>query len=83
VLTGIISTIRVYYSLGDAVLAPVTAALPNDNGGGGQLQIGILKKPTGETKDIVHQGFQAANFEESQIYGGIFVEESAKGCVSL
>ncbi|KAF3066591.1 hypothetical protein GL218_09047 [Daldinia childiae] len=54
----------------------------NDNSGGGQYQIGILKKPTG-TSDVVNSGYQETGIEEGQIYGGIFLEDSADGCVSL
>jgi hypothetical protein len=82
-LTRNSSTIQVYYSAADAPLQAVTGQLPNDNAGGGQLQVGLLKKPTGDTKDVVHAGFQEKNFEESLVYGGIFVENSENGCVSL
>lgn len=56
--------------------------MSNDNSGGGQYQIGILKKPTG-TSDVVNAGFQESNLNEGQIYGGLFIEDSANGCVSL
>jgi hypothetical protein len=58
--------------------------MPNDNAGGGQLQIGIAKKPT-ETKTVVFDGFQELIplRGEGQIYGGIFVEKSDQGCISL
>lgn len=61
---------------------PSRAAFANDNSGGGQYQFGILKKPTG-TSDVVNSGYQEANIDEGQIYGGIFVEDSSNGCVSL
>lgn len=48
----------------------------------GQYQIGILKKPTG-TSDVTNSGYQEAPFEEGLIYGGIFVEDSSDGCISL
>ncbi|KAH7076966.1 hypothetical protein BKA63DRAFT_293988 [Paraphoma chrysanthemicola] len=79
------STIRVFYSLGNAPLRPVTRALPNDNSGGGQLQLGIAKKPT-ETKTVVFDGYQEKIRirGEGQIYGGVFVEGGGeKECVSL
>ena len=62
----------------------VTHALPNENGGGGQLQIGIAKKPT-ETQTVVFDGYQEfiPLRGEGQIYGGIFVEKSDGGCTSL
>jgi hypothetical protein len=50
--------------------------------GGGQFQLGILKKPTGSS-DVVNSGYQEKNLKEGQIYGGIFLEDSADGCVSL
>lgn len=50
--------------------------------GGGQFQLGILKKPTGST-DVVNNGFQSKDLKEGQIYGGVFLEDSVDGCVSL
>ncbi|KAI8631973.1 hypothetical protein F5Y19DRAFT_381459 [Xylariaceae sp. FL1651] len=76
------NTLQVYYSKNDDPLKAVTSALSNDNSGGGQYQIGILKKPTG-TSDVVNSGYQEKNLNEGQIYGGLFLEDSAGGCVSL
>ncbi|KAI0854168.1 hypothetical protein F5Y00DRAFT_222447 [Daldinia vernicosa] len=76
------NTLQVYYSKDDEPLEAVTEALQNDNSGGGQYQIGILKKPTG-TSDVVNSGYQETGIKEGQIYGGIFLEDSADGCVSL
>ncbi|KAI1749451.1 hypothetical protein F4782DRAFT_303784 [Xylaria castorea] len=76
------NTLRVYYSKNDEPLKSVTSALSNDNSGGGQYQIGILKKPTGSS-DVVNEGYQEKNLNEGQIYGGLFLEDSANGCVSL
>ncbi|KAI1198728.1 hypothetical protein F5X97DRAFT_298681 [Nemania serpens] len=76
------NTLRVYYSKNDEPLKSVTSALYNDNSGGGQYQIGILKKPTG-TSDVVNSGYQEKNLNEGQVYGGLFLEDSAGGCVSL
>ncbi|KAI1383591.1 uncharacterized protein F4822DRAFT_421092 [Hypoxylon trugodes] len=76
------NTLQVYYSKDDEPLKAVTDALQNDNSGGGQYQIGLLKKPTG-TSDVVNSGFQETGINEGQIYGGIFLEDSADGCVSL
>ncbi|KZL79966.1 hypothetical protein CI238_09667 [Colletotrichum incanum] len=76
------NTMQVFFSEGNDPLKPVTEVLPNDNSGGGALQIGILKKPT-ETKTVVFDGFQESNLNEGQILGGIFVENSANGCISL
>ncbi|KAI1456605.1 hypothetical protein F4805DRAFT_221406 [Annulohypoxylon moriforme] len=76
------NTLQVYYSKDDEPLKAVTDALANDNSGEGQYQIGILKKPTG-TSDVVNSGFQETGIDEGQIYGGIFLEDSANGCISL
>jgi len=78
------STIKVFYSKGNAPLKAVTGALPNGNAGGGQLQIGVAKKPT-ETETVVFDGYQEKIKlrGEGQIYGGIFVEKSDGGCISL
>jgi hypothetical protein len=50
--------------------------------GGGQFQLGILKKPTG-SNDVVNSGYQEKNLNEGQVYGGVFLEDSVDGCVSL
>ncbi|KAI2640789.1 hypothetical protein GGS26DRAFT_539797 [Hypomontagnella submonticulosa] len=76
------NTLQVYYSKNDEPLKAVTSALSNNNAGGGQYQIGILKKPTG-TSDVVNSGYQEKGIKEGQIYGGIFLEDSANACVSL
>ncbi|KAK1448660.1 hypothetical protein CMEL01_07975 [Colletotrichum melonis] len=76
------NTIQVFFSEGNDPLKSVTEVLPNNNVGGGALQIGLLKKPT-ETRTVVNDGFQESNLNEGQILGGIFVENSANGCVSL
>lgn len=56
--------------------------MANDNSGEGQYQIGILKKPTG-TSDVVNAGYQESGIHEGLIYGGLFIENSADGCISL
>lgn len=76
------STIQAFYSQGCKPLRAVTKPIANDNSGRGQYQIGILKKPTG-TDDVVNSGFQASNLNEGLIYGGIFIEDSKNGCVSV
>ncbi|KAG8161117.1 hypothetical protein KVR01_009381 [Diaporthe batatas] len=75
------NTLQVYFSEGAAPLKAVSEVLPNDNSGGGALQIGLLKKPT-ETKTVVFDGYQESHLNEGQIYGGLFVENSADNCVS-
>ncbi|KAH7381753.1 hypothetical protein BKA64DRAFT_647293 [Cadophora sp. MPI-SDFR-AT-0126] len=76
------NTIQVFYSTRYDKLKAVTEALPNDNTGGGQYQIGVLKKPT-ETESVVFDGYQESNIDEGQIYGGIFIESSEKECISM
>jgi hypothetical protein len=77
----ICSTLQVFYSTGYDALKAVTRPLQNDNSGGGQFQIGILKKPT-ETVSVVYDGYQERHIYEGQVYGGIFIEDSSNGCVS-
>jgi hypothetical protein len=79
---GLNSTLQVYYSKGNDPLRAVTGKVSNDNTGEGQFQIGMLKKPTG-TSDVVNSGYQESNLNEGQIYGGIFIEDSTNGCISL
>lgn len=76
------STLQVHYSQGNHPLQAVTSRLANNNTGGGQFQVGILKKPT-ETTSVVYDGFQEEGIYEGQIYGGVFIEDSAKGCISI
>ncbi|RYO19843.1 hypothetical protein AA0113_g7514 [Alternaria arborescens] len=72
----------IFYSAGQAPLKQVAGPLTVNLQGGGQYQMGILKKPTG-TSDVANAGFQEANLDEGQIYGGLFLEDSINGCVSL
>ncbi|GAB1310786.1 Glycoside hydrolase 131 catalytic N-terminal domain-containing protein [Madurella fahalii] len=76
------NTLQVYYSQGDEPLKSVTSVVSNNNAGEGQYQIGLLKKPTG-TSDVVNSGYQESNLNEGLIYGSLFVEDSAGGCISL
>lgn len=41
----------------------------------------MLKKPTG-TDAVVNSGYQESGIDECQIYGGVFIEDSAGGCIS-
>ncbi|KAF1995527.1 glycoside hydrolase family 131 protein [Amniculicola lignicola CBS 123094] len=74
--------VQVYYSLGQAELKSVAGPTSANLAGGGQFQIGILKKPTGSS-DVVNTGYQSKNLNEGQIYGGVFLEDSTNNCVSL
>ncbi|KAM5367629.1 hypothetical protein ACJZ2D_009910 [Fusarium nematophilum] len=76
------STIQAFYSEGRKPLREATKPISNDNSGRGQYQMGILKKPTG-TDDVVNSGFQESGLNEGLIYGGLFIEDSKDGCVSL
>ncbi|PVI07429.1 glycoside hydrolase family 131 protein [Periconia macrospinosa] len=76
-------TLQVFYSKGNEKLKAGTEKLKNDNSGGGQLQLGIAKKPT-ETNTVVFDGYQESiRGSEGQIYGGVFVEDSSNGCLSV
>ncbi|KAK1542246.1 hypothetical protein CPAR01_05633 [Colletotrichum paranaense] len=76
------NTIQIWHSAGNNPLARQGGVVPVDLAGDGQYQIGILKKPTG-TDDVVNSGYQSSNLNEGLIYGGIFIEDSANGCVSI
>jgi hypothetical protein len=74
--------LTIYYSKANEKLQRVAGPLTTDLSGGGQFQMGILKKPTG-TSDVVNGGYQSSNLNEGQIYGGLFLEDSMDGCISL
>lgn len=75
------SLIQGWYSSGLEPLEEAFAPVTNDNSGDGQYQLGILKKPTG-TDDVVNGGYQESPVDEGLIYGGVFLEDSAGGCIS-
>lgn len=77
------STTQVFFSKGNEPLKAVSKAEPNDVSGGGQFHFGCLKKGVGKVKDVVREGIQEPNINEGVIYGGIFMEDSANGCISL
>ena len=77
------STTQVFFSTGDDALAAVTDAIQNDVSGQGQFHFGVLKKPVGGVGDITKNGFQPDAIDEAVVFGGIFQEDSADGCVSL
>ncbi|KFA69030.1 hypothetical protein S40285_08453 [Stachybotrys chlorohalonatus IBT 40285] len=76
-------TTQIFYSQDQAQLQSVTDILANDLSGQGQYHIGLLKKPTGSDGDITREGFQSSGINEAVLYGGIFLEDSADGCLSL
>ena len=75
------SQVSIYYSIGNSELSEVVTNKTVNIAGGGQFQLGMLKKPTG-TSDVANAGYQSPNLNEGQIYGGIFLEDFANGCVS-
>jgi len=75
------NTMKVYYSQAQERLQAVTREFPNANDGWGRFELGIMKKSTG-AKDMWRDGFHESNIHESQIYGGIFIEDSYDGCFS-
>lgn len=79
---NLFSETTIFYSAGQQELRQVAGPLSVNLAGLGQFQMGILKKPTG-TSDVANAGFQEANLDEGQIYGGLFLEDSSSGCVSL
>jgi len=75
------NTMKVWYSKTEEPLQAVTKELPNNNDNWGRFEIGVMKKSTG-AKDMWRDGFHESNIHESQIYGGIFIEDSSNGCFS-
>jgi len=76
--------VEVLYSKGDAQLKRKTGFLANDLTKLGQYHVGALKKPTGPGGiDVTKEGFQEAGIREGVIYGGVFIEDSSSGCVSV
>ncbi|KAH6649442.1 hypothetical protein F5144DRAFT_588157 [Chaetomium tenue] len=76
-------TTQVFFSTGDDALVAVTDVLQNDVSGQGQFHFGVLKKPVGGVGDITKNGFQPDAIDEAVVFGGIFQEDSADGCISL
>ncbi|KDQ17241.1 hypothetical protein BOTBODRAFT_64267 [Botryobasidium botryosum FD-172 SS1] len=75
----------VYYSKGYEPLKKVAGPFSNDNSNGGQFHFGFLKLPTGpDGIDVAHTGYQERiKGAEGLIYGGIFIEDSSDGCITL
>jgi hypothetical protein len=68
---------------GTDVLVKQTDALPNDLSGNGALHFGLNKNPTDPGADVLRTGFQEEGITEGIVYGGIFVEDSADGTLTL
>jgi len=78
------NTLTVYYSKESEPLQRVVGPAFNNNTGGGQFHVGLLKEPTGPLGiDVLTQGFQESPLNEGMIFGGVFIENSANGCVTL
>ncbi|KAI0346707.1 hypothetical protein BDW22DRAFT_794508 [Trametopsis cervina] len=76
--------LTLYYSEGYAPLKRVAGPVFNNNAGGGQFHVGVFKEPTGPLGiDVLHEGFQESHLNEGLIFGGVFIEKSDDGCVSL
>ncbi|KZS97141.1 hypothetical protein SISNIDRAFT_406506 [Sistotremastrum niveocremeum HHB9708] len=76
--------LTLYYSQEYLPLVRVVGPTYNNNAGGGQFHVGMLKLPTGPLGiDVLHQGYQEEHLNEGLIYGGVFIEQSSKGCVTL
>jgi len=75
----------VYYSKEYMPLRKVAGPFDNDNSDGGQFHFGIFKLPTGPTDiDVAHEGFQEhIHLYEGLFFGGIFIEDSSNGCITL
>ncbi|KAH8882963.1 hypothetical protein GQ53DRAFT_798555 [Thozetella sp. PMI_491] len=77
------NTVQVFFSTANNALSQVTQALKNDLSGQGQFHFGVLKKGINGSGDITKNGEQEPGIAEGIIFGGIFEEDSADGCVSL
>lgn len=77
------STVQVFFSRANDALESVVNAVNNDLSGQGQFHFGLLKKPVNGVGDITKNGDQPAGINEGIVYGGIFQEDSADGCISL
>ncbi|KAF3156025.1 hypothetical protein TWF225_008158 [Orbilia oligospora] len=76
--------ITVYYSTGLSPLAKVVGPVSNDASGKGQFHIGLLKLPTGPAGiNVVKEGYQSKRPNEGLTYGGIFIEDTSAGSVTL
>ncbi|KAL0934554.1 uncharacterized protein CTRU02_211353 [Colletotrichum truncatum] len=74
---------QVYYSQGSDPLVPQGKPQVNDIQGQGQFHFGVLKKSINGTGDLTKSGFHESGINEGLIFGGIFQEDSADGCVTL
>jgi len=76
--------ITVYHSHGQEALKKTVGPIPNDASGKGQFHIGLLKLPTGPAGiNVVKEGYQSKRPNEGLTYGGIFIENTSAGAVTL
>jgi hypothetical protein len=78
---GFTSTMKVYYSKGYDPLVQVTREFPNQNTRTGKFHVGVLRYPLGG-KGGARDGTQPRGVMDSQIYGGLFIEDGSNGCFS-
>jgi hypothetical protein len=77
------NTIQVFQSSGNAPLTKSTEALPNDLSGNGLFHFGVNKNPVNPGADVLRSGDQESGILEGVVYGGIFVEDTAKNAATL
>ncbi|KAF2680616.1 glycoside hydrolase family 131 protein [Lentithecium fluviatile CBS 122367] len=77
------NNIQVFQSTGSDALVQQTELLPNDLSGNGAFHFGVNKNPIDPGVDVLRTGIQEAGILEGVVYGGIFVEDSADGTVTL
>ncbi|KAH3904776.1 hypothetical protein HBI56_213070 [Parastagonospora nodorum] len=77
------NTVQVFSSTGNEALTQKTEPLPNDLSGNGAFHFGVNKNPINPGADSLRSGIQEAGILEGIVYGGIFVECSASGTVTL
>ncbi|KZO95153.1 glycoside hydrolase family 131 protein [Calocera viscosa TUFC12733] len=73
----------IYYSTDYEPLEVIAGPVTNNNTGGGQFHMGLLKLPSPPSADVLHEGYQESNLNEGLIYGGCFIEDSSEGGVRL
>ncbi|EDU43214.1 hypothetical protein PtrSN002B_011695 [Pyrenophora tritici-repentis] len=77
------NTLQVFQSSGNDALVKATEPLANDLSGNGEFHFGVNKNPTDAGADVLRSGFQESGILEGVVYGGIFIEDSASGTVTL
>ncbi|CCF47733.1 hypothetical protein CH063_16005 [Colletotrichum higginsianum] len=70
------STVQVFHSTGQAPLQQVTEPVANDLAGLGEYHFSLQKNAVGNAP-------QPAGIQEALFFGGIFMEDSTDGTVTL